>query len=116
MSALGQMPTFYVAVRESALPSKADIQGAPQYVCLVPRADILPASLGHVPIRSSKPLGPKEPGQVTPAPTKLTPRIDLPWFSDQALSEKYSLSHWYNKAISPVAWAGEAAKLEQNWI
>ncbi len=40
MSALGQKRTFYVAVRESALPPKADINVAVQYVRLVPIADI----------------------------------------------------------------------------
>jgi hypothetical protein len=39
-SALGQNRTFYVAVRESALPPKADIHVAVQYVRLVPIADI----------------------------------------------------------------------------
>ena len=43
MSALGQKRTFYAAVRESALPPKADIGGATQNVRLVPRADMPPS-------------------------------------------------------------------------
>ncbi len=35
-SALGQNRTFHVAVQESALPPKADINVAVQYVRLVP--------------------------------------------------------------------------------
>ncbi len=41
MSALGQKQTFYAAVRESALPPKADISAAVQNVRLVPIADIM---------------------------------------------------------------------------
>ncbi len=40
MSALGHKRTFYVAVRESALPPKADMDAATQNVRLVPIADI----------------------------------------------------------------------------
>ncbi len=39
-SALGQKQTFYAAVRESALPPKADMPIAVQNVRLVPIADI----------------------------------------------------------------------------
>jgi len=42
MSALGQNRTFHVAVRESALPTKADIWVQCSNVRLVPIADILP--------------------------------------------------------------------------
>ena len=41
MSALGQKPTFHVAVRESALPPKADIATATQNVRFVPIVDIV---------------------------------------------------------------------------
>ena len=40
MSALGQKQTFHAALRESALPPKADIGAAVQNVRLVPIADI----------------------------------------------------------------------------
>ena len=40
MSALGQKRTFGRGLRMSALPPKADIRAAPQYVCLVPKADM----------------------------------------------------------------------------
>ena len=41
MSALGHKRTFYVALRESALPPKADMGAAVQNVRFVPIADIL---------------------------------------------------------------------------
>ncbi len=47
MSALGQKQTFYVALRESALPPKADIGCAAQYVRFVPKADV-PSSYADV--------------------------------------------------------------------
>jgi len=43
---LGQNRTFYAAVRESALPPKADIGAAPQYVRFGSKAEILCCSAG----------------------------------------------------------------------
>ena len=76
MSALGQKPTFYVAVQESALPPKADIGAAAQYVRLVPIADIQLLGKGELlsdlhEIRFFKPgVGP-EVSVDSPRPTRL---------------------------------------------
>ena len=64
MSALGYKRTFHAALRESALPPKADIGIAMQNVRLVPKAAIWEALPGHVPSYSLATLGPNEPGQV----------------------------------------------------
>ncbi len=55
MSALGQKQTSHVAVQESALPPKADIGAAMQYVRFVPIADIElgPKILGRVIFRTT---------------------------------------------------------------
>ncbi len=72
MSALGQKQTFHVAVRESALPPKADITAALQNVRLVPKADI-PLSEGLVQ---------KEPGQVSSRCATTMLAIGLPMKTD----------------------------------
>ena len=48
MSALGQKRTSHAAVRESALPPKADIDAAAQNVRLVPKADMEASSTSRL--------------------------------------------------------------------